>query len=62
MSGLNLTDEEKADLIRRISDLCGRNVLNKADYAAILGICQVACKRRIEEIEKVIGKTCDIMQ
>lgn len=62
MSDLNLSDEDKKDLVNRISELCDRNVLNKVDYVAIVGVCKAACERRMEEIEKVIGKPSDVVQ
>lgn len=62
MSELKLSGEDKADLIRRVTRLCEDDVLNKVDYVAILNVCKVACERRMEEIESVIGKPSDIVQ
>lgn len=62
MSELRLSDGDKEDLVKRISDLCERDVLNKVDYVAILSVCKAACERRMKEIEEIIGKPSDIMQ
>lgn len=62
MNNLKLSDEDKEDLVNRISTLCEQNVLNKVDYVAIINVCKVACERRMEEIERVIGKPSDIIQ
>jgi len=62
MSELNLTEEEKADLIGEVTELAKRNVLKKTHYVSILGVCQAACEERIEEIDKEIGKPSDIIQ
>ena len=62
MNDLKLSAEDKADLINRISMLCDTDVLRKEDYAVILCACKTACERRMKEIEKVIGKQCDIVQ
>lgn len=62
MNDLKLSDEDKEDLVNRISTLCEQNVLNKVDYVAIINVCKVACERRMEEIERVIGKPSDIIQ
>lgn len=62
MSELKLSDEDKEDLVKRIRDMCERDVLNKVDYVAILSVCKAACERRMEEIEEVIGKPGGIVQ
>lgn len=55
MEDMKLSDEYKAGLIGRISDLCGRNILNKLDFIKIMEVCKSACQRRIDEIDKKIG-------
>lgn len=62
MSDLKLSIEDKADMVKRISYLCEQDVLNKEDYVAIMGVCKAACERRVEEIERIIGKPSEIVQ
>ena len=62
MTKVDLSQEEKKDLIGKVTELCERNVLKQIHYAAILGVCKAACEQRMKEIEQVIGKPSDIVQ
>lgn len=59
---LELSREEKENLVARVADLAFDDMLNKVDAAAIIEVCLNACKRNAAEIEKMIGPACDIIQ
>lgn len=58
----DMTEEEREYLLGTVSDLTERGILKKEDYARILAVCKAACERRVEEIDGIIGKPCDIVQ
>ena len=59
---MDLTKEEKEDLISKVMALTTRDILKKPDYLVILKVCREACQRQIAEIDRVIGKPFDIVQ
>ena len=66
MPNLEMTREEKEQLIAKVTDAVFAGVLNRVDAVAILEICSQACSRESEkidlEIEKVIGKPSGVIQ
>ena len=51
---MELSEEERADLVRYVTDLAERNVLDKRDYVKILEVCRAACERGVAEIDEVM--------
>ena len=66
MADLEMTREEKEHLVEKVTDAVFAGVINRMDALAILEICSQACSREAEkvehEMEKLIGKPCDIIQ
>ena len=54
MSDMDMTKEERDDLIEKVTDLTERGVMKRPDAVEILSVCQRACKRRIEEIDEIV--------
>ena len=52
---MNLTQEEKDDLINKVTELTNKGVIKRPDSVTILRVCSEACARRMKEIEDVIG-------
>ena len=48
---MQMTKEEKEELVERITNLLLQDVLQQEDAIEIMRICKEACDRRIREIE-----------
>lgn len=48
---MQMTKEEKEELVKRITNLLLQDVLQREDAIEIMRICKEACDRRISEIE-----------
>lgn len=63
---LEMTREEKERLVAKVTDVVFEGILNRADAVAILEVCSQACGREAQkveqEMEKLIGKPCDVIQ
>ena len=66
MTDLEMTNEEKERLVAKVTDVVFAGVVNRMDALAILEICSQACGREAQkielEMEKIIGKPCDVIQ
>lgn len=51
---MQMTKEEKEELVERITNLLLQDVLQREDAIEIMRICKEACDRRISEIEREI--------
>lgn len=51
---MELSEEEREDLVRYVADLAERNVLDKRDYVNILEVCRAACERVGKEIDEIL--------
>ena len=51
---MQMTKEEKEELVERIANLLLQDVLQQEDALEILRICREACDRRIRDIERRI--------
>ncbi len=51
---MELSEEERADLVQCVTDLADQNVLDKRDYVKILEVCRAACERVGKEIDEIL--------
>lgn len=51
---VQMTKEEKEELVERITNMLMQDVLLREDAIEIMRICKEACERRISEIEREI--------
>jgi len=49
---MNMSQEEKEQLVEKVTDLSLRDVLQREDSIEIMEVCRKACDRRISEIEE----------
>jgi hypothetical protein len=61
-NSLELTREEKEQLVARITELAFAGTLNRQDCAEIYQICVNACRRSMAEIRQMIGPPSDVIQ
>ena len=47
-----MSQEEKEQLVEKVTDLSLRDVLQREDSIEIMEVCRKACDRRISEIEE----------
>ena len=54
MSDLRLSEEEKRELIGKVTELTERGVLDRRDMLVIMKVCSGACKRWMAEIDEAL--------
>ena len=59
---LELSREEKENLLQQVADVTFENILNKQEVVDIIEICLNACKREAAKIEEEIGPAYSVIQ